>query len=110
MNKQFKYVTFGALDNSCRQAVLFSTFTNHSEIGNRNTVTTAGFCTIGFTGKRAEDRMTGQILDVIKVHVFGKSVSLGDIAVHEKDCELIAETLGCILYRDDLEFYTNNND
>ena len=101
MNKKFKYVTFGALDNSSRQAILFSEFTNHSEVGNRN-CTTAGFCTIGFTGTQAEDRMTGQILDVIKVRVFGKSVSLGEIAVHESDAKLIAETLGCILYRDDL--------
>lgn len=102
MNKKFKYITVGALDDSCRQAILFSEFTNHSEVGNRNNVTTAGFCTIGFTGTQAEDRMSGQILDVIKVRVFGKSVSLGEIAVHESDAKLIAETLGCILYRDDL--------
>lgn len=104
MNKKFKYVTFGALDNSCRQAILFSEITNHSEVGNRN-CTTAGFCAIEFTGKRAEETMTGAILDVIKVRVFGKSVSLGGLEVHERDCQLIAETLGCILYTEGMEFY-----
>lgn len=101
MNRKFKYVTVGGMDNPCRSAIIFPELINHNEAATKDWATTAGFCAIKFTGKQAET-FDGDILDVVRVKVFGKSTTL-KLETHESDCKLIAETLGCILHSDDLK-------